>query len=81
MQLIMYIGNDFIEAVALDPARIQKPGYLGQFKRCLKTKYSELIREKGNADFLVTEVPVDKYLPVLNQSLTNSSAKDSVHPA
>ncbi len=54
MQLMMYIGNDLIEAVPVDRARIPKPGYLGNFKRSLKVKYSELIRQYGaSADFLV----------------------------
>jgi hypothetical protein len=45
MQLMMYIGNDLIESVKLDNERISKPGYLGSFKRCLKLKYRELIRQ------------------------------------
>jgi hypothetical protein len=45
MQLMMYIGNDLIEAVPLDLQRISKPGYVGSFKRCLKMKYCELLRQ------------------------------------
>jgi len=45
MQLMMYLGNDLIEAVQLDDANIPKPGYLGSFKRNLKEKYTELIRQ------------------------------------
>jgi hypothetical protein len=57
MQLMMYIGNDHIETVSLDPERISKPGYLGTFKRNLKTKYKELISQHGSpADFLVVNV-------------------------
>jgi hypothetical protein len=43
MQLMMYIGNDLIEAVPLNQENIPKPGYLGSFKRSLKLKYKELI--------------------------------------
>lgn len=54
MQLMMYIGNDFIEAVKLDPDRVCKPGYLGTFKRNLKMKYKEEISMHGSpADFIV----------------------------
>ena len=54
MQLMMYIGNDLIEAVPLDLDRISKPGYLGQFKRTLKAKYNDLILQHAEKpDFLV----------------------------
>ena len=54
MQLMMYIGNDHIESIKLDPDRISKPGYLGTFKRNLKIKYKELITIHGSpADFIV----------------------------
>ncbi|MEO5947022.1 MAG: hypothetical protein ABIP79_09410 [Chitinophagaceae bacterium] len=54
MKLMMYIGNDFIEAINLDIERISKPGYVGQFKRNLKIKHKELIEEKNDKlDFLV----------------------------
>jgi len=54
MQLMMYIGNDHIESVKLDPDKISKPGYLGTFKRNLKLKYKDLIMEFGSpADFIV----------------------------
>jgi len=50
----MYIGNDHIESIKLDPDRISKPGYLGTFKRNLKIKYKELITIHGSpADFIV----------------------------
>ena len=56
MQLMMYIGNDHIESIKLDPERISKPGYLGTFKRNLKLKYKDLISEHGSpADFLVID--------------------------
>ena len=45
MQLMMYIGNDLIEAIPLDLKNIPIPGYVGNFKRSLKMKYSELIRQ------------------------------------
>ena len=62
MELMMYIGNDHIESVKLDPDKISKPGYLGTFKRNLKLKYKDLIMEFGSpADFIVVNpVPLPK---------------------
>jgi len=45
MELMMYLGNDFIESVPLNLTKISEPGYLGSFKRMLKQRYLELIRE------------------------------------
>jgi hypothetical protein len=60
MKLMMYIGNDLIEAIPLDEARIPVPGYVGSIKRCLKMKYRELILEYANPpEFLVIN-PVPK---------------------
>lgn len=54
MQLMMYLGNDLIESVPLDTERISQPGYLGQFKRVLKEKYAQLIRQSAvPPEFLV----------------------------
>jgi hypothetical protein len=56
MDLMMYIGNDLIEAVPLDNGRISKPGYVGSIKRCLKIKYGELIQQSAERpEFLVIE--------------------------
>ncbi|MFI5186541.1 MAG: hypothetical protein ACHQF0_07455 [Chitinophagales bacterium] len=56
MQLMMYIGNDLIEAVPLQKEGLRTPGYLGKFKRNLKMKYSELISQSSQPpDFLVVE--------------------------
>jgi len=55
MKLMMYLGNDLIEAIQLEASRIQRPGYLGQFKRNLKIKYRDLIQQDPNntPEFLV----------------------------
>jgi hypothetical protein len=61
MQLMMYIGNDLIEAVPIEVERLRIPGYLGQFKRTLKTKYQALIRQYANPpEFLVDPQPATK---------------------
>ena len=57
MQLMMYIGDDLIEAIPLEVARIPKPGYVGQFKRNLKIKYRDLIKKcKTPPDFMVAQL-------------------------
>jgi hypothetical protein len=54
MNLMMYIGNDLIEAIPLDLDKIPKPGYVGSFKRNLKQKYKELIQQFSEPpEFLV----------------------------
>jgi hypothetical protein len=67
---MMYIGNDLIESVPLEDERIPIPGYVGQFKRRLKIKYQELIRQHSTTpEFLVTNlVPADPAIasPVQN---------------
>jgi hypothetical protein len=66
MQLMMYIGNDLIEAVPLEVDKIQRPGYLGQFKRSLKMKYNELIRQYSSPpEFLVIN-PISQTKPTGN---------------
>ena len=54
MQLMMYIGNDLIEAIQLELKDIPKPGYVGSLKRNLKMKHKELIQQVGEPpEFLV----------------------------
>ena len=66
MQLMMYIGNDLIESIPLETDRIQRPGYVGQFKRNLKIKYRELIRQyKNPPEFLVIN-PIPQANPAEN---------------
>jgi hypothetical protein len=57
MKLMMYIGNDLIEAIQLEDDKIRIPGYVGHFKRHLKVKYQELISQQTNPpDFLVSNL-------------------------
>ena len=57
MKLMMYIGNDLIEAIQLEVDKIRIPGYVGHFKRNLKIKYRELISQYSDPpDFLVTSL-------------------------
>jgi len=54
MQLMMYIGNDLIEAVPLDREQVPVPGYLGNIKRQLKEKYKDTLQNASRAaEFLV----------------------------
>ncbi len=64
MKLMMYLGNDLIEAIQLDDQRIPVPGYVGSIKRCLKMKYKELIQQCPEPpEFLVAD-PAPQPLPV-----------------
>jgi triphosphoribosyl-dephospho-CoA synthetase len=65
MQLMMYIGNDLIEAIQLEDEKIPKPGYVGQFKRNLKMKYREMIRKYSS---IQPEFLVANPLPRANQT-------------
>ena len=54
MKLMMYIGNDLIEAVPVNDKDLRVPGYLGKFKRYLKQKYEDLLKTATEpAEFLV----------------------------
>lgn len=53
---MMYIGNDLIEAIPLNDLDVRIPGYLGKFKRSLKSKYRELIQQTPEPpEFLVSK--------------------------
>ena len=58
MKLVMYLGNDLIEAVQVEPGGLSKPGYLGNFKRVLKLKYKDLLSQVPEPpEFFVVEPP------------------------
>ncbi len=64
MQLMMYIGNDLIEAVPINVKDLRIPGYLGKFKRSLKLKYRELMQMSGEpTEFLVINPDINKEDP------------------
>jgi hypothetical protein len=69
MKLMMYIGNDLIEAVPINPMDLRVPGYLGKFKRTLKVKYDELVRMAGEPpEFLVFNTDQATEPPGISQS-------------
>jgi len=54
MKLMMFLGTDLIEAIPLEQEYIPRPGYLGSFKRSLKEKYREMIKQFSEPpEFLV----------------------------
>jgi hypothetical protein len=54
MTLMMFLGNDLIEAIPLDKENVPIPGYLGNYKRALKEKYRETILQSPQPpDFYV----------------------------
>jgi hypothetical protein len=65
MQLMMYLGNDLIDSVAVNMYDLSKPGYLGKFKRQLKQRHLELIQEANEQpEFLVINMSPEKNLLV-----------------
>ena len=57
MQLMMYLGNDLIDSTPVNLGQLSQPGYLGKFKRVLKDKHAELIRQSSaNPEFLVVDL-------------------------
>ena len=53
-QSLFALQKALLEDLPLEDEKIPKPGYVGQFKRNLKMKYQELIRQYSNPpDFLV----------------------------
>jgi hypothetical protein len=66
MELMMYLGNDLIESVPVQPDKLSQPGYLGQFKRQLKIRHAELLQQvQEHPDFLVINL-VPKPIPFLS---------------
>jgi len=70
MQLLMYLGNDLIDSIPLNIQQLSQPGYLGKFKRVLKSKHMAAIRESGGSpEFLVVNL-----VPAVNISNKSTSA-------
>lgn len=44
MQLVMYLGNDFIAAVSVNEPQISEPGYMGRLKRRLLEENEHLLQ-------------------------------------
>ncbi len=56
MELMMFLGNDHIESISVNPSKISVPGYLGHLKRKLKEKYQSLLQESEDAvEFLIVD--------------------------
>mgnify|MGYP003578289659 CR=1 FL=1 len=71
MQLMMYLGNDLIEAVPLNLESVPQPGYLGRFKRTLRQRHAVLIQESG----LVPEFLVSDIVAAIPDSATKAGEK------
>jgi hypothetical protein len=64
MQLMMFIGNDLIEAVPVNDKDLRVPGYLGKFKRYLKQKYEDLLQSAAEPpEFLVCNPEMKPDMP------------------
>jgi hypothetical protein len=70
MQLMMYLGNDLIDSIPVELRLLSQPGYLGKFKRVLKNKHAEMIRESSEQpEFLVVDL----------RPATPSKTQNSIH--
>lgn len=59
MQLVMYLGNDFIAAICVNSRQISEPGYMGRLKRRLLEENNHLLLcSSAEPEFLVVNVPV-----------------------
>jgi len=75
MTLMMYIGNDLIEAIPVEEERVRIPGYLGQFKRTLKIKYQALINQQNNPpEFLVADIKANIPEAAKTRIISNNNA-------
>jgi len=69
MKLMMYLGNDLIEAVPINVQDLRIPGYLGKFKRSLKLKYNELLKMSPEPpEFLVHNPEIKPEIPAKRQN-------------
>jgi len=50
----MYLSNDLIDSISIEPKKIIFPGYVGSFIRSLKGRHEQLIRQSLNEpEFLI----------------------------
>lgn len=70
MKLMMYLGNDLVEAVPINVQDLRIPGYLGKFKRNLKVKYREMLQMAPEPpEFLV----IDPSIPQQTAQVRNNN--------
>lgn len=69
MKIMMFLGNDLIEAVPINVQDLRIPGYLGKFKRNLKVKYRELLQMAPEPpEFLVMDPAIPQQTPQLRSN-------------
>jgi hypothetical protein len=81
MQLMMFLGNDMIDSTPVKLDQLSLPGYLGRFKRMLKDKHADLIRESGTPpEFLVVDPSPAKNQTNQDQAKANSNCGNGMPP-
>lgn len=79
MTLMMYLGNDLIEAVPVSLDKLSQPGYLGGFKRLLKQKHALLLQETSiQPEFLVFDLNPVKTSPSGTSSYVAANSMQSM---
>ena len=62
MQLVLYLGNDFVASVPVDEQQLSRPGYLGKIKRQLKEQYNELLKNAHESpEFFIVDLPPSSF--------------------
>jgi hypothetical protein len=57
MQLVMYLGNDFIASIYLNEQQLSEPGYMGRLKRRLMEENSKTLQYTSDKpEFLVVNI-------------------------
>ena len=57
MQLVMYLGNDFIGSVSVNSQQLSVPGYMGKLKRQLLTEHNTVLADTSlDPEFLVVDL-------------------------
>ena len=57
MQLVMYLGNDFIASANINAKQVSVPGYMGRVKRKLMEENSQLLQDTiDEPEFLIADL-------------------------
>ena len=58
MELVMFLGNDFVSSVRIEKKKVSQPGYMGKLKRRLLEENNQLLLLADvEPEFLVTGLP------------------------
>lgn len=77
MELMMYIGNDCVDFIAIEPDFITFPGYVGHFVKLLRKKHKDLIYQfNTEPEFLLHNISVKQTNPVIAMEFVSHRGKN-----